>query len=301
MRQDRSTPDEGNVSESEELNSIAHKWCWGTIDLSDQSVRRGGPVWNPLVAELVTAGAVMLELWDRVLSPRQRAGLAEGFAAESEQSARLVAAFLAGVSRVGYASPSHMVAFGARQQPSLTLDKARADWQEQALKAGLPLPAAGARVRRADPEHIAAAVLPRLTGCDCAGYVDGERCRDRDHHGLYVAAYALNRHGADVLHADTVAKAYRATGGPAWDAVRAALVDAVAHHVGLDARSLPRLIRPTEPTRLTAFGRLVSQSSGLSRGDASRGFASPDDSQEAVSDRARLHAREAVSRIRVAG
>lgn len=301
MSQDRNTPDEGNVSEPGELNSTAYKWCWGTIDISDHTVRRGGPVWNPLVAEMVTAGAVMLELWDRVLSPQQRADIAEGFAAESEQSARLVAAFLAGVSRIGHASPPHMVAFGAGQQPSPAGERARADWQEQALRSGLPLPPAGARVRHAAPEHIAAAVLPRLTGCDCTGYVDGERCHDREHQGLYVAAYALNQHRADTLHADTVAKAYRATGGPAWDTVRAALVNAVAHHVGLDARSLPRLIRPTDPARLTAFGRLSSQSNGLSQGDASHGFASPHDTREAVSERARLHAQQAVSRMLVAG
>ncbi|WP_254650505.1 HD domain-containing protein [Streptomyces sp. GbtcB7] len=295
MRQDRSTPDEGNVSESEELNSIAHKWCWGTIDLSDRLV------WNPLIAEMATAGSVMLELWERVLSPRQQADLTSGFAAEDEQSARVAAAFLAGVSRLGHASPAHMVAFGVGQQSSPALDGARATWREQALRAGLPLPQAGDRVRHADPEHITAAVLPRLTGCGCAGYVDGERCRDRDHQGLYVAAYGLNRHGADVLHADTVAKAYRATGGPAWDAVRATLVNVVAHHVGIDVRRLPRLIRPTDPARLTAFGRLVSQSNGLSRGDVFRGFASPHDTWEARSLRARLHAREAVSRMRVAG
>ncbi|MEV0374210.1 HD domain-containing protein [Streptomyces sp. NPDC050636] len=295
MSQDRNTTDEDNVSESEELNSVAHKWCWGTIDLSD------GLVWNPLIAEMATAGSVMLELWERVLSPRQRVDLADGFAAKDEHSARVAAAFLSGASRIGHASPSHMFSFGMEQQSSPTLARARTAWQEQALQAGLPLPPAGARVRHADPEHITAAVLPRLTGCNCAGYVDGERCRDQDHQGLYVAAFALNRHGADVLHADTVAKAYRATGGSAWDAVRAALVDAVAHHVGIDARELPRLIRPTDPAHLTAFGRLASQSNGLSRGGAFRGFTSPHDTWEAISDRARLHARDAVSRMGVAG
>lgn len=282
------------MSETGELNSISFKWCWGTIDLSAELV------WNPLIAEMITAGSTMLELWDRVLSPQQRADLADGLATEDEQSARVAAAFLAGVSRLGHASPSCMVSFGAGHQSSPVLDQARTSWRDQALRAGLPLPPARARVRHADPEHITAAVLPRLTGCDCSGYVDGERCRERNHQGLYVAAYVLNRHGADVLHADTVAKAYRATGGAAWDAVRAALVDAVAQHIGIDAQKLPRLIRPTDPTRLTAFGRLVSQSNGLSRGDATRGFASPHDTPEAMCDRARLHAREAVSRMRVA-
>ncbi|CCK24451.1 hypothetical protein BN159_0072 [Streptomyces davaonensis JCM 4913] len=283
------------MGDSEDLNSIAYQWCWGSIAPS------GPQVWNPLVAEMVTAGSVMLELWEQVLRPRQRADLTDGFAAEAEQSARLAAAFLAGVSRIGHASPARMVSFGARQEPSPAFEQAHTAWREQALRAGLPLPPIGARVRHADPEHITAAVLPRLTGCDCAGYVDGERCRDQDHQGLYVAAYALNRHGADVLHADTVAKAYRATGDPAWDAVRAALVNAVAHHVGIDARSLPHLIRPADPLRLTAFGRLVAQSCRLARGNTLRGFASPHDTLQMMSDRARVHAREAVSRLRVAG
>lgn len=294
MRQDRSTPDEGNVNESAELNSSAYKWCWGTIDLT-------GRVWNPLIVEMLTAASVMLELWEQVLSPEQRTDLTKAFAAKDEPSARLAAASLAGVSRLGHASPAHMAAFGAMQRLSPALDRARAEWQEQALRAGLPLPRSAARVRHADPEHLTAAVLPRLIGCNCVGYVDGERCRDQNHQGLYSAAYALNRHGADVLHADTVAKAYRATGGPAWDAVRIAMVDAVAHHVGIDARRLPHLIGPTDPNRLTAFGRLVSQSNGLSRGDASRGFASPYDTLEAMTERARSHARDAVSRMRVAG
>ncbi|MEU6260420.1 HD domain-containing protein [Streptomyces sp. NPDC047043] len=295
MRQDRSTRDEGNMGEPEDLNSSAHQWCWGTIDLS---ARRA---WNPLVAEMAAAASVMLELWEKVLSPRQRADLASSFAAVDEQNARLAAAFLAGVRRIGEASPSHMASFGTGQQPSRALEQARTAWREQATGAALPLPAVGARVRHAEPQHITAAVLPRLTGCDCAGYVDGERCRDKNHRGLHVAAYALNRHGTDVLHADTVARAYRATGGPAWDAVRTALVDSVAHHVGIDARDLPHLIRPSDPLRLTAFGRLVSQSSDLARGDALRGFASPHDTWEAISNRARAHAQEAVYRIRVAG
>ncbi|MGW9430069.1 HD domain-containing protein [Streptomyces decoyicus] len=287
-------PDDGNVSESGKLNSSAHKWCWGSVDVSD------GLLWNPLIAEMATAGSVMLEMWEHVLSPRQRADLTEGFAAEDEHSARVAAAFLSGVSRIGHASPSHMVSFGAGQQASPTLGRARAVWQEQAQQAGLPLPPARARVRHAAPEHITAAVLPRLTGCDCAGYVDGEQCRDQEHQGLYVVAYALNRHGADVLHADTVAKAYRATGGSAWDTVRASLVDAVAHHVGIGALELPRLIRPPDPARLTAFGRLVSQSNGLSHGHAFGSFVSPHDTWATISDRARLHAKDAVSRMGVA-
>ncbi|MFF6955029.1 HD domain-containing protein [Streptomyces sp. NPDC008317] len=278
-----------------ELNNIAHQWCWGTIDLSEPHG------WNPLVAELATAACVMLELWDRVLSERQRAELTDAFAADDARSARTAAAFLAGVSRLGHANPSRMTSFGAGQRPSAALDAARAAWRTRALEAGLPLPPPGAPSRRADPEHVTAAVLPRLTGCDCADHVDGEQCRDRDHQGLYVAAYALNRHGADVLHSDTVAKAYRATGGPAWDTVRCALADDVARDAGLGARTeLARLIRPADPVRLTAFGRLVSQSNALALSDTCGGFGSPHDSREVLSERARRRAREAVARMRVA-
>jgi hypothetical protein len=250
---------------------------------------------------MVTASAVMLELWDQVLSPAQRSGIAEGLGASDERSARLAAGFLAGVSRIGRACPVHMVSFGAGQLISPALESARSAWREQAVGAGLPLPPAGARLRRAEAEHVTAAVLPRLTGCDCPGHVDGEHCREAAHQGLYVAAYALNRHGADVLHADTVAKAYRATGGAPWDAVRAALVNAVARYVGLAATGLPELIRPSAPGRLTAFSRMVSQSAALSRSDTSRGVASPLDGWEAVSNRARRQAGEAVARIRIGG
>ncbi|MET9479071.1 hypothetical protein [Streptomyces sp. NPDC006638] len=291
VEQDGNTRDEDRMSESGELNTSAYKWCWGTVDLSDRLV------WNPLVAEMVTASSMMLELWKHVVDPSLRGSLAAGFAAEDERSTSQVAAFLAGVSRLGHASPSGMDSFGRGQRPLSLLDRVRGEWQAQALRAGLPLSGAVPRSRQADPEHITAAVLPRLTGCDCADYVDGEQCHDRDHRGLYVAAYALNRHRGDVLHADTVAKAYRATGGPGWDAIRSALVNAVARHVGIDPESLPRLVRPTDPRRLTALGRLVAQSNLLSGGGTFREFASPHDTLEEMSAQAEKRAREAVARM----
>ncbi|WP_329239432.1 MULTISPECIES: HD domain-containing protein [unclassified Streptomyces] len=289
------------MQDSGEPNSSAYKWCWGSILSPAPEVPGDRPVWNPLVFEMVTAGAVMLEMWERVLSPAQRTEVAEGFGAVDERSARLAAGFLAGVSRVGHACPSQMVSFDTRQRASPDRERACAVWREQAMKAGLPLPLPGARLRHAAAEHVTAAVLPRLTGCDCPGLVDGERCRAHAHQGLYTAAYALNRQGADVLHADTVAKAYRATGGAPWDVIRMALVDAVARHVGIAAGSLPSLIRPSDPLSLTAFSGLVSQSVALSREDVAGDVASPHEDWETTTSRAHLHARSAVGRIGVGG
>ncbi|MFD8915663.1 HD domain-containing protein [Streptomyces sp. NPDC059575] len=257
------------------------------------------PAWNPLVAEMLTAASVMLELWDRVLSPRQRAHLAERLGTQDEQSARPVTGFLAGVSRIGHASPAHMTAFGSDRPHSPALDTARITWRAKAIEAGLPLPFPATRVRHAHHEHITAAVLPRLTGCDCPAYVDGEHCRDKEHRGLYTAAFALNRHGADILHADTVAKAYRATGGPAWHIIRTALVDDIARHVELDAKNLFRIIQPERPLRLTAFTGLVSQSTALSRGNTAQAFASPDDTWTTMSNNAHLNAKTATTSLRI--
>ncbi|MEU7576765.1 HD domain-containing protein [Streptomyces sp. NPDC041068] len=279
----------------------AYKWCWGTSDLADLSVQQGGAAWNPLVCELVGSSAVMLELWDRVLRDQQRGDLAEGFGLQDGQSARLLSAFLAGVSRLGNASPAHMDSLGRGECHSPAVEEAHKIWRQQASEVGLPLPSTPGRVRHANLEHITAAVLPRLMGCDCAGFVDGEQCRNRAHRGLYVVAYALNRHGGDILHADTVAKAYRATGGTAWDAVRGDLVKAVAQYVGVNPWSLPEMTQQARPTALSGLSRLVAQSNKLSLGNASAGYSSPLDSYEVWSDRARLQASEAVSQVRVSG
>ncbi|MBK3594466.1 hypothetical protein JHN60_19700 [Streptomyces sp. MBT51] len=285
------------MHDSGKSNGFAHQWCWGSVLPPGPGVPGDVPAWSPLVFEMVTASAVMLEMWEGVLSPAQRADVAEGLGAADERSARLVAGFLAGVSRVGHACPAQMASFGAGRGASPDWERACAVWREQAVKAGLPLPPPGSRIRHAAPEHVTAAVLPRLTGCDCPGFVDGERCRAEAHQGLYTAAYALNRRGADVLHADTVAKAYRATGGAPWDAIRVALVDGVARYVGIEAGSLPSLIGPSDPLSLTAFSGLVSQSVALSRGDAAGDAASPHEEWEAMTHRAKLLARSAVGRM----
>ncbi|WP_178880309.1 HD domain-containing protein [Streptomyces acidiscabies] len=276
---------------SRDLNSTGHKWCWGSIAPSR------GPGWNPLVAEMLAAASTLLELWQHALTPAQGTEITKSLAAQDEHCARRAAAFLVGVSRLGHASPAHMVSFGAGLPRSQALDHTRTAWRQGALRAGLPLPQAGSRVRYTQPHYVTAAVLPRLTGCDCAGYVDGERCRNPDHRCLYTVAYALNTHGADILHADMVAKAYGATGGPAWDAVRAALVRTVAHHVGIDARWLPLLIRPTHPSQLTLLNRLVAQCGRLAEGSTFDVFPSPHSTDETLSDLARRHAKEAVSRL----
>ncbi|QEU96419.1 HD domain-containing protein [Streptomyces kanamyceticus] len=279
----------------------AYTWCWGTFDLSGLSVQRGGAAWNPLVCELVGSSAVMLELWDRVLRDEQQDDLTEGFGLQDRQSARLLSAFLAGVSRLGNASPAHMDSLGQGQCHSPAIEEAHKVWRQQAWEAGLPLSSTPGRIRHANPEHITAAVLPRLIGCDCAGFVDGEQCRNRAHRGLYMAAYALNRHGGNVLHADTVAEAYRATGGTAWDTVRGDLVKAVAQYVGVNPWSLPEMTQQVRPVALSGLSRLVAQSNKLSLGNASSGFASPLDSYDVWSDRVRLQASEAVTQVRVSG
>jgi hypothetical protein len=288
-----------NVGESEKskIKKGAYRWCWGTIDEADERV------WNPLLVEMITSASVLLEWWDRKPDHALRAAVKEGLAAKDERSARVATAFLVGLSRVGEANPWRQESFGG-EGPASPRGRAGAVWQEEARAAGLPLPGVGARPRlsrRMPSEHVTAAVLPGLIGCDCAGAVHATPCREPDHQGLYAVALALNRQGADVLHADTVAKAARATGGPDWDGVRAALADAVARYVGITARDLPRLIHPSGPERLTDLTALVAQSTGLAREVTARGFASPHDPWELVVERARQSGEEVVQRLCGAG
>jgi len=263
-------------------------WCWGTV------APEMGLGWTPLAVELVTAAAVSLRLWDRRSEREQEALLAE-FAAPDRRSARTAVALLAGLSRIGLATPARMNSFGKGvgelDNARARLDHAAEVWQYSALQAGLPLEPFDPDPYDASPAHVTAAVLPRLTGCACPGFTDGEHCDTPEHEGLYAAAYALGPPGSGVLHADTVAVALRATGGPAWDAVRADLVSVVAAYVGVDARSLPRLIRPTRPHRLTALSELVARSAELSEGTVS---ASPRDPWNKVVLRVRRRACEAV-------
>lgn len=301
MRREPNTPDRGKVKESGETNSIAHQWCWGTVHSPGPESPGARPTWTPLVVEMVTASAVLLELWDHLLTLPQRVDIAEGLGSHDERDARLAAAFLAGASRVGRACPVHMVAFGVGLRSGPAVEAARAAWRDQAVRAGLPLPPAGTRVRHAEAEHLTAAVLPRLTGCDCEGYVDGERCRDDAHQGLHTLAHALHRYQEDVLHADTVAKAYRATGGAPWDRVRAALLDEVAGYVGMSAVKLPALIGGANPRRLTAFTALVAQSAALSQDESLCGVAPPFGTPDVVAALAQKHAAEQVERMRIAG
>ena len=273
---------------SEDFNSKAYMWCWGTIAPTK------GYGWTPLAVELVTAAAVSLRLWDQ-LSEHEQEDLTAEFAAPDPRSARTAVALLAGLSRIGLATPARMNSFGKGvgwlDNAAAGLGHATETWQYGALQAGLPLEPFDPRPYDASPAHITAAVLPRLTGCTCPGFTDGEHCDTPEHEGLYAAAYALGPPGSGVLHADTVAVAFRATGGPAWDAVRADMVSAVAAHVGVDARSLPRLIRPTRPHRLTAFSELVARSAELSEGKVS---AFPYESWDTIATRVRWHARKEV-------
>ncbi|MER5769115.1 hypothetical protein [Streptomyces sp. NPDC001985] len=267
------------------------------MDLPDEGALPAAPAWNPLAAELLGSGSVLLELWDRVLPEEQRAMLTESLGAGDERAARRVAAFLAGVSRLGEANPARMDSFGLGDHPSPALADARERWRTEAGRAGLPLPSAGDRPYRARPEHLTAAVLPRLTGCDCPEFTDGERCFDRAHQGLFDVALALNTVRGERLHRDEVAKAHRAALGAGWGAVRASLVGAVAEHVGLRTERLAGLTGAAEPDGLAGFHRLVARCNRLAAGGPAPDFARPSDPGERLRERARRRAGEAVGRL----
>jgi hypothetical protein len=230
-------------------------WCWGSVR-SPAGADPAGPLWTPLAAEMLAAATVMLYLWER-RPAHWRAELTAGLGLEEEGPARVGWALLAGVSRVGEANPARMAGFdGDRHQRAPWWSAAHRDWRRGASDAGLPLPPGDKTYPyRAEPQHITAATLPRLLGCDCQGVANGEQCRAHRH--LHNLALAVNEHEFGALHYGAVNAAHGAAEAR-WDGIRAQLVAMVADHVGAGLDTLPDLFRaPTHAT--TAGSRAVAE------------------------------------------
>ncbi|MFD9442466.1 CRISPR-associated helicase Cas3' [Streptomyces sp. NPDC060006] len=225
---------------------------WAKTDQRGASHRRGGPDWNPLPAHLFDTAATTLELWDRYLSPALRTRLADAFGAGDEQLARSVTAFYAALHDLGKASPAFLSQFGRGRYATPRLRRARQLWETAARAGGLPLPADWAAARWARHEHVTAAVLPRLTGCDCSP----ADCHHHAHRQLLAVAYSLAGHHGHIPDTDTVSKALGAA--PAeWTPVHQQIVQAVAAATDVDLTRLISIVQPQRPSALTAFTGLV--------------------------------------------
>ncbi|MFE9846989.1 CRISPR-associated endonuclease Cas3'' [Streptomyces goshikiensis] len=274
----------------------AYRWVWGKTQ-DRRRYRDGQRGWNPLLAHLLDTGATARELWDRYLPDNVRAVLTEAFGGGDAATARAVVPFLAALHDLGKAAPAFLGQFDQPETRS-HLYKARLEWEEEARSHGTPLPAAWEALYWAHHQHITAATLPRLLGCDCA-VANGQSCRAPEHQGLYAAAYALGGHHGHVPGAETVGTATIARGGADWDGVRAELVEVTAVLLGVDLRRLPALVAPVRPAALIQLTGLVIMSDWIASNDDRYPYADLADSDEEWWQAAQNRAKDAVDALRL--
>lgn len=270
-----------------ESDGGTYRWVWGKTQdrLRYRDEQRG---WNPLLAHMLDTGATARELWDRYLSDNVRAVLTEAFGGGDAATARAVVPFLAALHDLGKAAPAFLHGFD--RQPRTHLRKARTVWEEEARSRAVPLPDSWEGLYWAHHQHITAATLPRLLGCDCP-VANGQRCRVPEHQGLHAVAYALGGHHGHVPGAETVGTATIARGGASWDDVRGDLVDVTAGMLGVDLSRLAAVVTPVRPAALISLMGLVVMSDWIASNDDRFPYADlgvPDEEWwQAAQDRAR--------------
>ncbi|MEE1931296.1 CRISPR-associated helicase Cas3' [Streptomyces sp. TRM 70351] len=279
-------------------NKVPYQWIWGKTDRSGTSTQSGDPAWHPLLAHLLDVAAVALELWDRYLPATVRTRLADAFGNGHEPTARAVIACLAALHDLGKASPAFQGQFATGPFTTARMRQEQQQWEQAARATGLPLPTQWKGLPHARHEHITAATLPRLLGCDC-GPVNGEICDHPNHEGLHTAAYSLGGHHGHIPNPETVSKAHGADGGHTWDQLRATLIDAVANLVGVNPHHLADHIAPTRPATLPLFTGLVVLSDWIGSNEQHFPYAHPTDTCTAWWKTARHNAKAALTSLRL--
>jgi CRISPR-associated endonuclease/helicase Cas3 len=276
------------------LKPITYRLPWSKTDLSGESHRRGGPDWNPLPAHLFDAAAAAMELWDRYLSLPLRHRLAHAFGDGDEDLAREVIAFYAALHDLGKASPAFLNQFGRGRHTSARLRSARTAWEANARAGCLPLPQEWTDIWWARHEHVTAAVLPHLTGCDC----QPANCENRAHRQLHAVAYSLAAHHGHIPDADTVGKAHGATSA-AWTPVHEQIVQAVATTTGVALPQLVDLVKPLRPSALIAFTGLVVLCDWVASDETRFTYRSTSDPDSAWWKASRAEAEAALTALRL--
>ncbi|MFC4467745.1 CRISPR-associated helicase Cas3' [Streptomyces xiangluensis] len=273
---------------------VGYRLVWAKTDRHGASRSRGGPAWNPLPAHLCDAAATALELWDRYLTPALRAQLADTFGAGDDHLARAVTAFYAALHDLGKASPAFLNQFGKGRYATTQLRAARQKWESTAREAGLPLPDEWAGIPWARHEHVTAAVLPQLTGCDCgpAG------CRNRAHKGLHTAAYSIAAHHGHIPDADTVGRAHGATDAQ-WTPIHQAVVHTIAAMTGIDTAQLTELVDLRRPSSLVAFTGLVVLCDWIASDEVRFTYRSTEQTDEAWWKDSQTQAQAAITDLRL--
>ncbi|MFE2728569.1 CRISPR-associated helicase Cas3' [Kitasatospora sp. NPDC059327] len=235
-------------------NIAAHHAIWGKTDQSRRSRGHRRPAWNPLAAHMLDTAACTGQLWDRYLTPGVRLRLAEAFGAGDKERARRTVMFLAGLHDLGKGSGCFQRSFGTgrNDDPGLRGPE-RAAWRALAGSVGLPRDDRPHEQPSARHEHITAALLPRLLGCecvDCGG--TGE-----ENPGLHSVALLLGGHHGHIPDLDTVQRAAGAVPFEDWKPVHEALVSECADLIGVNPDDLPGTVRPERPSVLPVFTGLV--------------------------------------------
>ncbi|MET8298194.1 CRISPR-associated helicase Cas3' [Streptomyces sp. NPDC005180] len=285
------------MAASEKSGSAWLKWCWAKT--SRDGAPGEGPVWHPLVAHILDTAAVAQELWDRYLPDTVRDRFTEAFGGGNPEHARSIVSFLAALHDLGKASPCFQDMFGTGTYASARIRTARQSWEKKARAAGMPLPDHPGTAQQARHEHLTAALLPRLIGCDCTGIAPSAFCSRDEHHGVNTVALCLGGHHGHIPNPQWVTIAHWAAGGTGWDDVRTALVDAVAAQMGIEIALLPALVRPTRPAVLVLFTGLVVLSDWIASDENRFPYGSPEDRHATVWARSRQRATAAVSALRL--
>ncbi|MGW7142358.1 CRISPR-associated endonuclease Cas3'' [Streptomyces xanthophaeus] len=273
-----------------------YRWVWGKTP-DRRNHQRHQRSWNPLLAHLLDTGATARELWDRYLPDNVRFVLTEAFGNGDPAIARAVVPFLASLHDIGKAAPVFLRQFDQGENRS-HLRKERPVWEEQARSHGVPLPVAWEGLYWARHEHITAATLPRLLGCDCP-VAYGQRCSTPEHQGLHAAAYALGGHHGHVPGPDTVGTATIARGGARWDEVRIELVAVVAAMLGCDLQHLAAVVSPVKPAALIHLMGLVVMSDWIASNDDRFPYADLAASDDEWWRTSQVRAKEALTALRL--
>ncbi|MGW7645458.1 CRISPR-associated helicase Cas3' [Streptomyces bobili] len=237
---------------TERQKLASYRLVWAKTDRHGASLRSGGPAWNPLPAHLFDTAATAMQLWDHYLTPALRTRLTQDLGDGDEALARAVTAFYAALHDLGKAHPAFLNQFGRGRHATPALRTARTTWANAARAEGLPLPHTWDGIFWARHEHVTAAVLPSLTGCDCgpAG------CHNRAHRALHTAAYSIAAHHGHIPDHDTVTRAHGST-PPQWTPVHQDIVQAVAAITKVDTTRLINHVRLRRPSALIALTGLV--------------------------------------------
>lgn len=271
----------------------ASRFVWAKSYRARADRGNGALRWNPLLVHMLDVAASCGALWDGYLAAPVRARLAEAFGGGDPDTARLVLMFLAALHDLGKACPAFLRQLGEYHRH--TDRDLQSAWQAAAKAAGLPLPGNLTAAPYTRHEHLTAALLPRLFGCQCF------RCSGAgpDNPDLHTVAYLLGGHHGHIPNADTVTRAPTAARREIWDPVHRELFAQTAETLDAPVAEIPGLLNLDRPSVLPAFAGLVVLSDWIGSSTEWFTFQPPDFSPAQYWPQACRAARTATEELRL--